>query len=299
MIDLPLFSIVIPTYQRPSKLARCLQAIAKLNYPKDNFEVIVVNDGGEIEEEILFSICQDLNFTILRQDNSGPATARNYGAKSAKNEFLAFTDDDCEPDPEWLIKFAEQIKLSSEDLIGGFTVNAIEKNIFSASSQMLVTYLYDYGEESNPDFTFFTSNNMTVSRSKFLSLGGFEESFTLPAAEDRDFCSRWKEANNQMFFLKTAIVHHHHNLSLKEFWRQHFNYGRGAYHFHSLRRNRTKQNNRIEPLKFYLKMFSFPFLNESLFYASQNTGLFFIAQCANVAGYVKESFSYSNNNSFS
>ena len=43
----PFFSIIIPTYNRPQILAGCLEAIALLEYPRDRFEVIVVDDGSE------------------------------------------------------------------------------------------------------------------------------------------------------------------------------------------------------------------------------------------------------------
>ncbi len=139
MSDLPSFSIIIPTYQRPFELMRCLKAIENLNYPKEKFEVIVVDDGGGIEEKLLSPFRTDLNLTLLHQENFGPATARNYGTRLAKNDYLAFTDDDCEADAEWLAKFAEQIKASPEHLLGGQITNALESNIYSTASQMLVS----------------------------------------------------------------------------------------------------------------------------------------------------------------
>ena len=288
MSDLPTFSIIIPTYQRPFELARCLKAIENLNYPKEKFEVIVVDDGGGIGEKLLSPFRTNLNLILLHQENFGPATARNHGARLAKNDYLAFTDDDCEPNTDWLTKFAEQIKTSPKHLLGGQITNALKSNIYSTASQMLVSYFHNYGEQFNPNFAFFTTNNMTLLRSKFLSLGGFDESFIIAAAEDRDFSSRWQETNHKMFFLETAIVRHFHNLNWKSFLRQHFNYGRGACHFYALRKIRRKQRIKIEPLSFYTKMFYFPFLNNSLLRASQISFLFFIVQCANTCGYLRE-----------
>jgi len=284
----PTFSVVIPTYKRPYELVRCLTAISKLDYPADKFEVIVVDDGGELDEDILSPFHNKFNLGLLHQENLGPATARNHGARLAKNDYLAFTDDDCEPDAKWLNKFAEQIKTSPKHLLGGQITNALESNIYSIASQMLVSYFHNYGEKFNPDFAFFTTNNMALLRSKFSSLGGFDESFIIAAAEDRDFSSRWQESNQKMFYTETAIVRHSHNLTWKSFLRQHFNYGRGAFRFYSLRKIRRKQKAKIEPLRFYTKMFYFPFLNNSIFRASQISFLFFIVQCANSCGYLRE-----------
>src|SRR5687767_5128657 len=97
------FSIIIPTYARPKQLAVCLEAIARLNYPRDRFEVIVVDDGSESPpEHVVKSFSERLSLTLLAQPNSGPASARNTGAWEAKGEFLAFVDDDCAPDAGWL-----------------------------------------------------------------------------------------------------------------------------------------------------------------------------------------------------
>lgn len=288
MSDFPSFSVIIPSYQRPLELERCLKAVEKLNYPKEKFEVIVIDDGGCINEKLLSRFRNNLNLILLFQENAGPAAARNHGAQLAKNDYLAFTDDDCEPDTDWLDKFAEQVKVSPKHLLGGRITNALESNIYSTASQMLVTYFHYYGEQFNPDFAFFTTNNMVVLRSEFLSLGGFDESFTIAAAEDRDFCRRWQETSHKMLFLEAALVRHSHNLSWRSFLRQHFNYGRGAYHFYALRKIRRKQSVKIQPFIFYIKMLYFPFLNNSLLYASQISFLFFIVQWANSVGYFRE-----------
>jgi glycosyltransferase involved in cell wall biosynthesis len=49
---LPLFSVIIPTYNRPERLSVCLESLARLNYPPDRYEVVVVDDGSEISPEV-------------------------------------------------------------------------------------------------------------------------------------------------------------------------------------------------------------------------------------------------------
>ena len=62
-----LFSIIIPTYARPKQLAVCLEAIACLNYPRDRFEVIVVDDGSEAPpEHVVKSFSERLRRDIAR-----------------------------------------------------------------------------------------------------------------------------------------------------------------------------------------------------------------------------------------
>ena len=87
-------SIVIPTYGRPDQLAACLDSLEALDYPRDRFEVIVVDDGSP---QPLPPYGGALRVTLVRQAHAGPAAARNTGAAASRGRWLAFTDDDCRP----------------------------------------------------------------------------------------------------------------------------------------------------------------------------------------------------------
>src|SRR5437879_3868866 len=116
----PLFSIVVPTHNRPGQLVGCMQALAHLNYPKDCFDVIVVDDGGETRpDEVVASFRDQLDVTLFRQPHAGPATARNTGAMKGRGTFLAFTDDDCRPAPDWLKALAIRLSKNPDWVIGG------------------------------------------------------------------------------------------------------------------------------------------------------------------------------------
>ena len=130
----PFFSVVIPTYNRPERLANCLEAISQLDYPRDRFEVIVVDDGSKIPLDSVVEPLQqkipELQLKLIRQENAGPAAARNRGAAEAQGEFLAFTDDDCQPTTDWLIHFAAGFETAPEAMLGGKTINALSQNPF-------------------------------------------------------------------------------------------------------------------------------------------------------------------------
>ncbi|MCP5099867.1 MAG: glycosyltransferase family 2 protein, partial [Chloroflexi bacterium] len=132
----PLFSIIIPTYNRPQQLERCLNAIAQLDYPTDQFEVIVVDDGGKRPlTPIVERITQPIQIRLITQANQGPATARNRGAAEANGRYLAFTDDDCMLDVNWLTALATQFEQTPSALIGGRTINALPQNMYAETSQ--------------------------------------------------------------------------------------------------------------------------------------------------------------------
>jgi glycosyltransferase involved in cell wall biosynthesis len=139
----PAFSIVIPTYGRPAQLANCLQSLVELDYPRGSFEVIVVDDGGDPSPSaVVETISRRLDVALVRQAHAGPAAARNAGARQARSEFLAFTDDDCAPTPAWLQELAQSLRVARGALVGGLTINALPNNLFAEASQALVNYLY-------------------------------------------------------------------------------------------------------------------------------------------------------------
>lgn len=224
------FSIVVPTYNRPKQLEDLLLSLTRLDYPSAQFEVIVVDDGSSIPLAPAISKFQrDLDLTLHRQDNKGPSAARNNGAIKAEGKFLVFTDDDCQPDSNWLQALAEAFDKSPSCLCGGAVINALKRNRYSASNQLLVDYLYEnYNPTARPD-GFFTANNFAVPKNIFFEIGGFDP--TLRFGEDRDFCYRWASRGYPFFYAQEAAVYHWHALNLFSFLQLHFSYGRGTYQF--------------------------------------------------------------------
>lgn len=280
------FSIVVPSYGRPLRLAACLAALEQLDYSRDAFEVIVVDDGSVPP---LPPYDGPLSLTLLRQENAGPAAARNAGAARARGKFLAFTDDDCAPAPTWLSALATALSRGPDSLVGGLTINALEKNSFAAASQSLVSYLYDYYNPNPAQATFFTSNNIALPVDRFHAFGGFDRHFRHAAGEDRLFCVQWKQRGWSMRFVPEAVVHHSHHLTLRTFWRQHLHYGRAAHRFHIERRARDGTPHRLEPWTFYRDLIRYPWsVGEPR--PLRQSALLLLSQVANATGYFLERF---------
>jgi GT2 family glycosyltransferase len=225
------FSIVVPTYNRPFELEGCLSALAALDYPPDRFEVIVVDDGSAEPLAAVGAPGADrLNLRLIRQENAGPAAARNRGVEEARGTWLAFTDDDCHPDADWLAALARRLKERPGCVVGGRTVNGLPDNLCSTMSQIIVDVVYRHYNARPDDARFFASNNLAMPRELFRRIGGFDESFT--TSEDRDFCDRCRACEVQMIYASECVVRHRHALSFPGFCKQHFHYGRGAFRFH-------------------------------------------------------------------
>lgn len=247
-----------------------------------------MDDGGDQDlNGSVQGFKSDLNILLIRQENQGPATARNAGVQEAKGDFIVFLDDDCEPQPDWLATLYP--KAQRNTISGGKIENKLVHNSFSETSQRLVSFLYS--EWKDTPWYFFTSNNFMVHRQTFLQAGGFDENFPTSAGEDREFCARWIHLGNQMEYVPTAIVNHAHDLKLRSFWKMHSKYGGAAYLFGG--KIKRLGVDALKPrISFYMHLFGFVLQQKELGFkrAVSISFLIFVSQLATLFGLMKEKF---------
>jgi GT2 family glycosyltransferase len=281
------FSIIIPTYSRPAELTNCLEALTRQHLTTDSFEVIVVDDGSPAPSDaVVKRFGGRLDVSLLPVHHSGPAAARNQGAERARGRFLAFTDDDCRPAPDWLLALKACCTTLPDHIIGGRTLNALEANPYATTSQLIIDTAYGwYNASGAGEARFFASNNMALAADRFRTVGGFDRSFT--TSEDREFCDRWLQNGYRLTYAPEAIVYHAHTLSLRGMWRQHFGYGRGAWRFHRIRERRRR--GRLRPdWEFYRRLAIAPFAQDHGTRKGMIAALMLTAQMANCAGFLYE-----------
>jgi GT2 family glycosyltransferase len=284
------FSIVIPTFQRKDDLRACLRGIAQLDFPREEFEVIVVDDGSpEAPTDVVNAYKGDLAIQIVVvSQNGGPARARNLGARHAIGEYLVLLDDDCIPEREWLTSLAARRREFPEALIGGVLVNGAPHSLCAEASQQLGDFLYRYYNADIDNAGWFMSANLACPRAAFLAMGGFDASFPLAAAEDRDFCDRWREAGMRLVMAPHAMVHHMRSMTFRPFWKQHRTYGRGARHLHIARAKRQVAIPRCEPLVFYIRLLCAPVAHSRGMRTPLLVFLMLVSQVAYASGFYAE-----------
>jgi GT2 family glycosyltransferase len=283
------FSIIIPTFNRPRELARCLRAIAGLDYPRDDFEVLIVDDGGSVDLGALVDAHRPaLQLTLWRQSNSGPGLARNKGAAHATGQFLAFTDDDCAPREGWLRALDATLTRRPDALVGGTVLNGLRDNPNAEASQHILEFFREHYNHDPDNCIFFPSNNIAIAAALYRQIGGFDPEFRRNAAEDRDFCDRWLRSGSRLVLAPDACILHFRDMSFPGFWVQHYRYGRGAFTYATARRQRNGGLVQFEGWGVHAKLIAFPLrksLRPGAFYLSF---LVFVAQFANLIGYFME-----------
>ncbi len=283
------FSIVIPTYNRPQRLEKCIESATLLEYPRHEFEVVVVDDGSPQPMAPVLARFEDkLSLRVIRQQNQGPAAARNRGLAEARGQYIAYTDDDCCPAPDWLTKLSTALEANPGAAVGGHAVNALEHNPYSTASQLLIDYLYEYFNRAAAGASFFASNNLAFPAEPLRALKAFDTSFRAAAGEDRELCDRWIRAGNRLVYAPDAIILHSHHLDLRSFWRQHYTYGRAAVQFHKARAAASGGKRQLEPLSFYSDLVTYPQRKATSGNRLLLSALMAVSQAANATGYFRE-----------
>lgn len=235
----PAVSVVIPTFARPRALRECLDVLARQSMPTADFEVVVVDDGSpEPLDAIAAEFASRIALRVVRQENAGPAAARNRGILEARAPLVALTDDDCLPRREWLERLVAAEREHPGALVGGSTLNGLPDDLFALTSQLIVDLVYEHFNVDPDDAYFFTSNNILCRRDLLQDVGMFDTAFQVAGAEDRDLCDRWRAAGRRLFWRRDACIEHCHQQPLRKFVDLHYRYGRGAHLYQAKRRAR-------------------------------------------------------------
>lgn len=277
-------SVVIPTLDRPGPLTACLTALAT-EFPPDA-ETIVVADGGRHDlGPVVAPFVEPLRLRLLKTAHGGPAAARNRGLAVAHGEIVAFTDDDCRPQPGWLAALASGVAAAPPRAVGGTTHNGLPANVYADAAQLVLNLLARHDRDLVCRERLLPSNNFAFPTEPLRRLGGFDERFR--TAEDRELCRRWADAGYALGRVPSAVVEHDPQLDLVRFVRRFFEYGRGAAKFHGSGADPgLRESARFH---FRLPVLLVPELRRrGAARGAAIVGLLILWEAANLAGYVVE-----------
>lgn len=226
----PTVSIVVPTRDRPDRLARCLAALEAQTVP--DLEIVVVDDASVDADAVAAAVDDAPRARLLRGAGRGPAAARNLGVRAARGGIVCLTDDDCVPVPGWAAALTARIHGGAQAAAGP-TRNARPGNPFAAAAQAVASHCAEATIDPGTGRMRFAPTSNIACRADVLAALPFDERYPLAAGEDRDWCARLVASGAALVFAPEAVVAHHQELDARGFWRQQVRYGRGAHRFRS------------------------------------------------------------------
>jgi GT2 family glycosyltransferase len=216
--EAPRTSVVVCTYNGGRTLEQCLRSLIALDYP--DYEVIVVNDGST--DDVPQTVARFPSVRVLHQPNRGLSEARNAGLRAATGEIVAYTDDDCFADPDWLTCLVHQLQQTGAAGVGGPNLTPrdgwLAACVAACPGQPTHVLLSDQVAEHVPGC------NMAFRRDALLAVGGCDPIYR-KAGDDVDLCWRLQQAGFWITFAPGAFVWHHRRQGPRAFFRQQRGYG--------------------------------------------------------------------------
>jgi GT2 family glycosyltransferase len=244
--------VVVCTRNRARKLEECLRSLGDQSLDPSRYEIVVVDDCST---DATAATAQRFDIHLIRNErNLGPAASRNSGAEKVAASIIAFIDDDCVADRDWLRELVGAFADSDVVAVGGeirpLHVDRLLLRYYEESPPLahtpnrqahggglferFVAYLrrsFRLGRlgAKQEDLLTIASANLGIRRQEFEVLGGFDERFGV-GGEDDDLCLRLRRLRpaGRLLYVPNAVVAHDYDPSFRDALRRNRAYGRAA-----------------------------------------------------------------------
>lgn len=228
-------SIVLPTYNRGPKLAATLDhLLASEVEGLEEVEIIVVDDGSPISAASLVgskAVPSPFSLRLLRQDNAGPAAARNTGFRVSRGEIVIFIDDDILCPPQLIRQHVAAHSLNPRAVIFGrcpFVEPLEQTSLF----RFVDTLGHDVGARATEEFLrtpIIASGNLSVERDLFEpDEGVYRDDLATPAAEEYELSQRLSSRGILILLATNLVARHDHPVELDGMCRQAYKHALGC-----------------------------------------------------------------------
>jgi succinoglycan biosynthesis protein ExoA len=227
--EAPMVSIIIPVSASPKTVEKCLASIYSQDYPRTDYEVILVGPTNHKNISLHGFPVREINADVT------PGAKRNIAVKKARGAIIALCDDDVTVHPQWLKNLVVHFKDPAVAVVGGPNENPLDATLkercsgyifssFLGSASMSARYQSSRSAIREADETDLISCNMAVKKS-VMEKCAFPENIW--PNEENIFCYHVKKNGYKLLYDSNAIVWHQRRPIFLPHLRQVFRYGRG------------------------------------------------------------------------
>src|SRR4051812_13217053 len=208
------FAVVIPAKNEAEYIGRCLQSLVEVDYPREGFEVVVV-DNGSADDTVgtALGFRDRLNLTVLTVLGARISGLRNAGAGRSTGRVLVFLDADCLVPKDWLRQIEARLARSTVGVLGA-------KPLIPADSSW-IPKIWESRHQQNEEMeaTYVGSANFVIERSTFDRISGFDEG--IETNEDAECCARVRDLGLPIVrYRPIAVTHLRNPRTLADFFRK-------------------------------------------------------------------------------
>jgi cellulose synthase/poly-beta-1,6-N-acetylglucosamine synthase-like glycosyltransferase len=209
---------VIPARNAADTIAECIDSVLALDYPKDDFEVLVVDNASTDRTPAILERYAD-RVRVLYEPSRGPSHARNAGVRCARGGVIAFTDADCRVDPNWLTEIVPAVRDEDVGVAGGRILAARPCNYVERFGEAV----HDHERALTARPSSVITANCAARKATLDAIGGFDPAF--PRSQDADLAFRLWGAGYRQVFVAGAVVYHRNERTLHGLMREGFQHG--------------------------------------------------------------------------
>jgi len=209
----PFVSIIIPVFNDAERLDICLRALDRQTWPRDSYEVIVVDNGSD--EEIGPITSRYALTKCAYEERKGSYAARNKGIGLARGDIIGFTDSDCIPEQDWIEKGVATLQSTPHC---GLVAGRVEL-FYRDPERLTAVELYERvrgfpQEEYVEKYRFGATANVFTFRTVLECVGNFDPD--LRSGGDREWGNRVSASGYQLAFGEDAVISHPARSSWRE-----------------------------------------------------------------------------------
>ena len=254
MTACPRATVLICTWNRPGGLQNALEGLAKQTLSLDRFEVVVVdNNSTDNTREVVAAYASrserpeaapkhSPRLTYILETRQGKCWALNTGIAAARGEIIACLDDDCVPEPDWLVELLRPFERQEVALVGGTCPSVFSDAVRGDPYKLLLANRFFGDFAPYDEFTEISNKNLPLGMNLAFrkevagAVGGFDVRLgPRPEAhlgrEETHFIGAAQKQGFRVFYTPSAVVRHHiedRRISRESIWRHGYFSGMGS-----------------------------------------------------------------------
>lgn len=244
---LPFISIIVPVYNGESTIRECVGSVIALDYPREKFETIAVDDGSTDQT---LSILKEFQVRLVQKKHGGYPSTMNAGLKVARGEIRVIVDADTYVDKNWLRIILEEFQDKKVGIVSGYVATRPDAKFWARIIGYESEDRYDQMKSMYVDF--ITSTCTAYRKAVFDQVGLFNE--TLKRGSDEDLAQRASKVGWKIVLKKEALCYHDWSSSVRKYFRKQM--ANGIYEIiNFLRHPELLRGREQHPPSLYIPMF--------------------------------------------